>query len=82
MEIDQTKINKRNAGKCHGLWGDKNWKTHYYKGSLMGYYYSHRETSWQVHCMNDKFIGCFKFGKLQCYLKTSSKKFGEHIIWK
>lgn len=82
MEIDQTKINKRNAGKCHGLWCDTNWKAHYYNGSMLGYHWSIGGTPWQVHCMDDNFIGCFKFDKSQCFMKTPNKIFGEKVEWK
>ncbi len=83
MEMDHTKINKSNADdKCHGLWGDTNWMTHLYNGSIVGYDWSAGGTPWQAHCINDKHIGCFQLGNSQYFFKTPNKLFGEQITWK
>ncbi len=83
MEIDKTRINKKNYfGESHGCWADGYIKRHYYNNLRMGYEQYDRNSTWKCHYINNKEIGCEEFNNSQRFYKTPGKRFGEQIKWK
>ncbi len=81
MEINQKNTNR----KCHGYWTwDNAWKTHYYNGTIVGYYEtlnSDGSLRYKCHYINSKEIGCEQYCNSQYYYNKPDIKFGEKVIW-